>query len=116
MQLPYAERKANRVSIQEHRIVTQIINNWIQFIRSRSDKRHPSSAPRKDHPIMTADTTVEYDGFHFGIASRFGSLPTRNPNEAKHTRCEIRWIDSRCFESIRTISPNEGNQSMGIEE
>lgn len=33
--------------------------------------------PKKDHPVITAEKLLDYDGFLFGISSRFGSVPAQ---------------------------------------
>ncbi|TMW62509.1 hypothetical protein Poli38472_005127 [Pythium oligandrum] len=35
------------------------------------------AAPKKDHPVATADTLKEYDGILFGFPTRFGSQPAQ---------------------------------------
>jgi NAD(P)H dehydrogenase (quinone) len=35
--------------------------------------------PKKDHPVISADTMTEYDGFLFGISGRYGSMVSPLP-------------------------------------
>jgi NAD(P)H dehydrogenase (quinone) len=36
-----------------------------------------SAPPKKDHPIITADQMLDYDGFIFGLSGRFGTFPAQ---------------------------------------
>jgi flavodoxin len=33
--------------------------------------------PKKDHPIITTDQLVDYDGFIFGCSGRYGTFPAQ---------------------------------------
>jgi NAD(P)H dehydrogenase (quinone) len=33
--------------------------------------------PKKDHPVITTDQLVDYDGFIFGCSGRYGTFPAQ---------------------------------------